>query len=130
MTSSVAVSDSDLMDLAAELLLAAMRSASTDTIRPMDWWPRAKSALETGAGRAENYPQMVSTMARKLQIDSYNSASSRSISEVRARVEAEWPRFRRMCERDAVYVAALAQAMRDVQRGEWEERKAAAEAGL
>jgi hypothetical protein len=110
--------DDDLTDIAVELVLAVMRSASTDQIRPIDWWPRAKAALEVAASRARTWPHLISRMGQKLGIDAYRSASSKVISSLGRTVTAAdaFTRFRRLAERDALYIVAEAQVMREEQR--------------
>lgn len=112
------LSDEAMTDLAVRLVLTLMASASTDKIRALDWWSRAKSALVTAAAAAESWGHMVSKMAEKLQIDVLRLASSRSISSIGRALKRsdEWVRFRTLCERDAVYIVAMAQVERDLQR--------------
>lgn len=104
------------MRQAIRLVLAMMRSASTANIAPKRWWERARTALETGAS-AEDFPAMVSTMARKLQIDALISGSALVIDELTHEIE-DWESFRRLCESKAVYVVGMAQAQRKAEREE------------
>jgi hypothetical protein len=106
---------SDEQDLAVRLVLAVIRSASTEKIRPVDWWIRAQSALRSGAAMAQSYGQMISTMGRKLQIDTFTRYSSTEISIIGKEI-GDFEAFRHMCERDALYVVAEAQAMRTIER--------------
>ena len=101
--------------LAQRLVLAMMRSASTDKISPKQWWERARSALETAAVAAESWPHLISEMARKLQIETLSAPSA---NEVCSMVSEATPfeEFRSVCERDALYVVALAQAQRAQER--------------
>lgn len=119
MTSEIVppLSDDRLFTLGAGFVLALMSSASTDKIRPLDWWPRARAALETAAG-AKDWPRMVSRAAAKLQIDVLHLDSVRDLSsiEVELRSADSWNAFRRICSRDSIYVVALAQMERDIQR--------------
>lgn len=117
--------DETIQRMAADLLVQVMRSASTDDIRPIDWWPRARSAMETAASVARSYGQMVAKMATKLQIEAYREASSRSISEIGAEIDAAgaFARFRRVAKRDAAFIVAMAQLQRDEQRAEWQATK-------
>lgn len=114
--------DETIQRMAADLLVQVMRSASTDDIRPIDWWPRARSAMETAASVARSYGQLVAKMARKLQIEAYREASSRSISEIGAELDAAGPgafaRFRRVAKRDAAFIVAMAQIQNDERRAE------------
>lgn len=107
--------------LATRLVLAVMRSASTDKIRPIDWWTRARTALEAAAATAETYPHLVSEMARHLQIEAFTARSSRSISEVESPFLLDpnlFPSFARVVERDAPYIVAMAQMKRAEEREE------------
>lgn len=113
-------SDEGMERAATSLVLAMMRSASTERISPMNWWPRAKSALETGAAMATTYRTMISSMGRKLQIDATALSTSREISLLGAALaeagDETFERWRAMCERDALFLVAMAQAERDLQR--------------
>jgi hypothetical protein len=110
------MTQTDLIDAGAELLLAVLASASTDKIRPVDWWTRARSALETGAACAESVPEMVATMGRKLEVEVTSPASAQRVVALEARVRGEFEALRRTCERQALYVVAVAQARRQAER--------------
>lgn len=114
----VVLADEALTDLAVEFVIGMLRSASTDRIRPVDWWPRAKAALVVAASVAETWAQFVSRMGRKLQIDATHYATSDVIEVIgsRLRETGSFERFRYLCQRDALYVVAMAQAKRAEQR--------------
>lgn len=108
-------SDDDLTDIAVEVVLAMMTSVSTETIQPINWWPRAKSALSVAAVQAESWSQFISKMGQKLQINTLRKKSSLKV--VGLRVPDEYfPRFRTLCQRDSLYIVAMAQAERDRRR--------------
>jgi hypothetical protein len=120
--------DWTISEVAAELLLSVLRSASTEKIQPVKWWTTAKTALETAAGTSRSWPEFVSRLAKKLQVDALSGDSSRSACDIGLRVGIDgFARFRRVAKRDAIMITALAQAMRDEQRaakvasGEWAE---------
>lgn len=110
--------DRDLTDLAVEFLLAMMSSASTDVIRPLDWWERARAALETSAAVAESWPQMVAKFGQKIQVTATRAKTSSRLSSIGQQLadEAVFERFRYLAQRDALYVAAMAQARRDEEK--------------
>lgn len=122
--SSKKPSDTRLQELAVNLVLGVLRSASTEKIRPMDWWSRAQSALHSGAAMAQGFGQMVSVMGRKLQIDTLNQHSANAVSSIASELgdEETFESFRYICERDALYIIAEAQALRAIQREEYESR--------
>lgn len=103
------------MDLPVRLVLAVMRSASTEKIRPVDWWTRAQSALHSAAAMSQSYGHMVSVMGHKLQISTFNQHSAVEISTIGAAIE-DFEAFRFECERDALYIVAEAQARRQIER--------------
>ena len=114
------MTDDDLAGLAVDLVLALMASASTDQIRPVDWWPRARAALETAAAASSGLRRMVSVMGRKLQID--GAMGERSAISVARMAETLAPpdifaRFRSLCQRDALFIVAAAQTRRAEQKG-------------
>lgn len=117
------LSDETAMEYAVRLVLAMMRSASTEKIRPIAWWSRAKSALETAAATADDLPRMVSEMGRKLQIDSPNSETSKEICSLTSAICGDFETVRRLCESQSLYVVAIAQGQRAAIKAE-RERKA------
>lgn len=106
---------------AVDLVLAMMASATTEKIRPVDWWPRAKGALVAACNRAENWAQLISTMARKLQIETLRADSGKAISACEPPPD-EFAAFARIARREAVYIVAQAQVIRDQQRKDQEAR--------
>lgn len=114
------MTDTELMTRAVALVLAMMRSASTDRVDPRKWWERAKTALETGAAVAGSFPELVSVMARKLEIEATTNATADTVASLSVAVggEDDFEAFRALCERDAVYVVAMAQAQREEERQE------------
>ena len=110
--------DDILTDLAVDLVLTMMASASSENISGMDWWPRARSALETAADVADSYPQMISKMGAKLQIDAARNDTAKGISLLGDQLKTvqAFERFRALCRRDALYIVAMAQAKRDEQK--------------
>ena len=95
---------------AIDLVRAMMGSASSDKIRRIEWWSRAKSALETAAMSSDNYGSMVSAMGRKLQIDVTTIATAEQVAAVGLAVAADFEGFRRFCAQEALYAVAIAQA--------------------
>lgn len=108
--------DEKLTDLAVDVVLSMMSSASTDKISPLAWWPRAKSSLETAADVAESWQHMVSKMAAKLQIDSTTNATAAALKIIGEKIGDSFGRFRNLCRRDAIFIVAMAQAEREEQR--------------
>jgi hypothetical protein len=103
-------SETELTDIAVDLLRALMRSVSTDRVRPVDWWVRARSALETGAATADSWGHMVSRMGRKLEVDAFRRSTSDDLVRLAARLGDRFAAFRELCQRDALFIAAMAQA--------------------
>lgn len=103
-------------EMGVELVLAVMQSASTDVIRAQDWWMRARTALETGAGRRD-FGSMVSRMADKLQIEALNGRSVERIHALAGQMlQVDFGAFRAHVRRDAVFIVAMAQARRAEER--------------
>ena len=105
---------------AIDLVRMMMASASSDHIRRIEWWSRAKTALETAAMRADSFGSMVSVMARKLQIDVTTIATGERVAELAGRV-GDFPAFAKFCASDALYVVAIAQAESKQRRDEREQ---------
>jgi len=111
-------SDDELTETAVHFVLAMMQSASTDTIRPIQWWERARAALETSAAVAESWPQMVSKFAQKIQVIALRGKTSHKVASLGPLIGDDgWERFRSLCQRDALYIVAMAQAKRDELKG-------------
>lgn len=110
--------DDQLTEYAVDLLLAMMRSASTDKIDPRKWWTRAQSALKTGAEIAESWQHLISKMGDKLQIDVTQVVTAKEIYSIGRKLvdQKKWERFQTLCVRDALYITAMAQVKRDEQR--------------
>lgn len=120
MSTETGLSDIELTDLAVDLTIAMMRSASTDKISPADWWPRAKSALETASATAESFPHLISRMGRKLQLTQTRFETDSSVSSIGQRLsrDADFRRFCVLARRDALFIVAMAKVKRDEQRQE------------
>lgn len=115
------LNNEQLENLGAHLLVAVLRSASTDDISKKDWWRRAQAALHVGAARSEAIGQMVSKMADKLEIKAPNTQTSREIiSSICSALNEhdQFQQFRAICERDAFMVTARAQMLREQERQE------------
>lgn len=109
--------DDELSQIATQLVLSMMASATTERISPMDWWPRAKAALKTATQRARNWGEVVSIMAGKLEIQTLRMDSSRAICSL-ALGDADLRAWKRIAREQAVYIVAEAQVIREQQRAE------------
>ena len=113
------MSEQELMLRARDLVLALMSNASTDKISPMDWWPRAKSALVAGAARGRSWGQVVNVMCNKLQIETLRNDTASSVCSMS--LDGSHLRdFKRVVMDLGTYIVAEAQAERDRQRKEKE----------
>lgn len=108
-----------LTSWAVRLTLAAMSSASTDNISPINWWTRAKSALETAAQSSDHFSGMVATMGRKLQIDAYQDRSAAEVVALATEIGAHFDAFARHCAAEALVVVAFASQQRKDEREEY-----------
>lgn len=95
---------------AIDLVRAMMGSASSEKIRRIEWWSRAKSALETAAMSSDNYGSLVSTMGRKLQIDVTTISTAQGLAAIGLAVAGDFESWRRFLATEALYVVAIAQA--------------------
>jgi len=103
-----------LTDMAVAWVRAAMRSVDSTVVKPKDWWERARTSLITAAAVADTWPQMVARHLGKLQVRATTTTTAESVEVIGAQLtelgENAWPRFRALCERDALYIVAMAQA--------------------
>lgn len=106
-----------LQETAQEFVLAMMASASTQRIRPTDWWERARTALEYSSRSAQNPRHMVTLFARRIHAETLTAATTDRLSCL-SLVEhpAAFAAFRRMVDRESTYVVAFAQARRAEER--------------
>ena len=111
------MNDQELTGIAVDFVLTMMSSASTDNIRPLDWWTRARSALEVSAAVAESWPQMVAKFGSKVQIVAVKGKTSHKLAHLgKGLSEGDFDRFRYLAQRDALFVVAMAQVKRDSQK--------------
>lgn len=111
--------DIELIQLAVTTLDAALSSASTDVIGATQWWDRATAALRTAAAAGYTWPRVVSTLARKLQIDTYSEHSARALDQVGRQLTdpSVLARWCYLAERDAHYVVAMTRLQRAERHG-------------
>ena len=105
-----------LTEWAIRLTLAVMGSATTERISPIDWWPRAKSALETAAQSSDHFSGMASTMGRKLQIDAYQERSAAELVALATEIGPDFDAFARHCTAEALVIVAFASQQRKAER--------------
>jgi hypothetical protein len=112
--------DIHLHVLAVGLVTTVMRSVSAEKVRPVDWWVRAQSALKTASSMSRNFPQMISIMGRKLQIDAFTKESAVALMEIANSLpDVEFESFRYLCERDGLFIVAEAQAQKAMNAERW-----------
>lgn len=119
------------IEAGARLILSVLSSVPHGSISPLRWWERAKSALMTAAERTYDWPAMVSAICDSLGVGTLRKNAARSISslgEEWAETDA-FERLRSRCERDAVYIVALARMSRDEQKRRRERTGTDGEAG-
>lgn len=112
-------SPDEMQDIAQEFVLSMMASASTQRIRPTDWWERARTALEYAARSAQNPRHMVTLFARKIHAETLTASTTDRLSCLSS---LEYPpafaAFRRMVDRESTYIVAFAQQRRADERAE------------
>lgn len=109
-----------LADLAVEFVNAILDSVDTAVIKPMDFWERAKTALETGAAISTTWATCVSKTGRKLQISTLTKSSGETVTRIGIALgdPAAFAAFRRLIARDGIYLIAMARVARDTRRAE------------
>lgn len=119
------MSNPSRLDAAVQFLDALLTSASTDVVSPKDWWPRATAAIEAAAGSAEDFGAFTAKAAKKMQVESYSGTSSATIANLTVTLgePTAFEEFRALCQRDAIYIAALVRAQRDANRKKKETAK-------
>lgn len=117
--------DRELYEAAEQLLDALLSSASVDKIGRTRWWDRAKTALETGAASSTNFYQAAAKTAAKLQIDTLNEHAAGTVVQLKDMLHdpATFARWRTLCMRDALVIAANVRIHRVHRRTEQEETK-------
>jgi hypothetical protein len=114
------LTDSDLIALAIRFVLGILKSADSKVIGAKRWWDRAKTSLETAASVAESWPQMASKAGEKLQITSPSAVTALVIADLGSKLgtDEEFERFRYLCQRDALYIVAMARAAKEESKEE------------
>lgn len=124
------LTDEMLSELATEFVLAMMASASTDHIRPIDWWERARTALELSAAASANRREMVTRFARRIHAHTLTAATTDRLSCLSSIDDpALFARFRRVVQRESTYIVGFAQQRRADERAEAEAAREAAKGG-
>jgi hypothetical protein len=125
-TEGQSLDDAALRSIAEELVLAMMASASTDKIRPMDWWERARTALELSVDAAESPQEMVTRFAKRIQAQTLSASTARRLSCLSSLDDPTvWQAFRRLVARQSTYIVAFAAERRTAEREEYAAEKAA-----
>lgn len=108
------VPDDTLAELAEDFLDAMLGAASVDVIGVSSWWPRATSALTAASARATSVRDVVTVMTGKLQIETIPESTARQVARAEALLAdpVVFARWRRIAERDAVYVAGMVRLRR------------------
>jgi len=104
-----------LQEIAVDLVLAVMSSASTATIAPHEWWDRCTSALRSAAERGDTWGEFLTAMARQLQIPSFRSGSVSDLHDLGRDLGDRWPQLRALIHREAIYVVLEARIQKDEQ---------------
>lgn len=109
----------DELDQATIALIFALRDSLTDDgPSRIDFWTggRAISALEAAAAGASTASEAVSIAAKKLQIPQINKHQAKTVIEVAAVIDQDYPAWASHITRNAVYILALADIKRIEQR--------------
>lgn len=106
-----------LQALAVDLTLTIIKSVNYERIRPLDLWPRIQNALRGAAIRGQTFGDMIAIMGQKLLIDTYIENTSISIHKIGEEVNKHgFEKFRDICEREALYIVAEAQALKALRK--------------
>lgn len=107
--------ETTLINEAADLLNACLDSIPPDKKDPRKFWDWAQKALTLGAKKGRSYEQMVSEMHSALPIGgAFRKSSSSKIYSIGSSVNAiGYERFRRVCRKNAAYIVAYTQMIRD-----------------
>lgn len=105
----------DALDLAASVMLVLSREIPAGTIKPLDYWPRLKSALESAAHGAEDYPGFISDACRRLGIEVLSRHGGEGVYQLQPK---DFEAMRDAFVRRATYIVILAQVQRAEERGE------------
>lgn len=108
-----------LIGYAVDLINALLDDTDTDTVGVANFWDRARTAIETGAASGTEFSETVSTAARKLQITwSFSPGTSATVARLAGDLAdpAAFAAWRELCQRDAVYLTAIAKVARAERR--------------
>lgn len=113
------MTDDQKLQAATELVRAMMRSVPPKTIRAIDWWERARNALEIAAMSSSSFSSLISEMGRKLQIVATRKVSGVIVADIDTLIGPHFEAFRSYCEREALYIIAMCQAASEASKAEW-----------
>lgn len=124
------VPDDVLAVVAEDMLDAMLGAADVATIGVAHWWPRATTALTAAAARATSIRDMVTVMSGKLQVATLPEHTGRTVAGIEAALAdpVTFARWRRIAERDAVYIAAMVRLRRADKRADKATKTSAAPA--
>lgn len=111
--------EDELIDASVEWLSALLDSARVANIGVANWWPRARSALETAAASADTYSHAVSVACRKLQVDNIPTTVATKLfgpGSVEDLISQRFDEWRLLAQRDAISITALTQIARAEKR--------------
>lgn len=108
--------DLNYHQIASNLILAMLANADPEKIGGLNWWPRARAALQSASARATSFPEMVAVMGHKLQVIVLSQKTAQKVSTIGTQIENVFEKFRHICERDSLYIIAEAQAIRNEQK--------------
>ena len=108
--------EDELRGVAADVVLAVMRSVPHGTIGARLWWERATSALQAAANAATGWPLFASRLARKLGIATYVRESAEALCAAESAVGDDLRPFLRLCREEAPWIIVEARVRRDERR--------------
>jgi len=110
--------DLAITDAAVAFTAAIMGAVDKDVVKPLDWWPRCRAALEASASASETWPQFVSRFGQKMQITAIRESITEELRVIEQQIieNGWWSRFRLLAQRDALYIASMAQVVRKERR--------------
>jgi len=91
-------------------MLAMAREIPPGTIKPLDYWPRLRSAFESAAAEADDYPGLICAAGKRLGVGVASIAGGERIHALRP---GDFEPLRAAYTDRALYVVILAQVMRD-----------------
>lgn len=98
------------LELAANVMLTLAANIPADTIKPLDYWPRLRSAFEAAAEEADDYPALLCAAGKRLGVGVPTMEDCRALYQLQP---VEFELLRSAYAHRCLYVVILARVRKE-----------------